>query len=38
MLGPKKKELTGNWRKLHDEKLYDLYSSPNNVMLTKSRG
>ena len=31
IFGPKRDELTGEWRKLHNEKLNDLYSSPNNV-------
>jgi hypothetical protein len=30
-------ELTGEWRKLHNEKLNDLYSPPNNIRLIKSR-
>jgi hypothetical protein len=29
ILGTKREELTGNWRKLHNEELYDLYSLPN---------
>jgi len=27
--GPKREGVTGDWRKLHNEKLHDLYSSPN---------
>jgi hypothetical protein len=29
ILGPKRKEMTGVWRRLHNGKLYDLYSTPN---------
>jgi hypothetical protein len=31
ILGPKRDQVTGEWRKLHNEKLNDLYSSPNNI-------
>jgi hypothetical protein len=29
IFGPKRGEVTGEWRKLHKEELYDLYSPPN---------
>ena len=35
--GPKRDEVTGEWRKLHNEELRDLYSSPNIVRVVKSR-
>jgi hypothetical protein len=35
--GPKRNEITGEWRKLHNEKLNDLYSSPNVIRMIKSR-
>jgi len=34
---PKRDEVTGEWRKLHNEEFYDLYSSPNNFQVIKSR-
>jgi hypothetical protein len=37
MSGPKKDEITGEWRKLHNEELHDLYSSPTIVRVMKSR-
>jgi len=37
IFGPKKDEVTGEWRKLHNEKLNDLYCSPNIVRVIKSR-
>ena len=36
MVGPKREELTGEWRKLHKEELYDLYSSLNIFRVIKS--
>jgi hypothetical protein len=35
--GPKKKEVTGEWRKLHNEELYNLYLLQNIIMAIKSR-
>ena len=37
ILGPKRDGVTGEWRKLHNEDLNDLYSSPNIVRVIKSR-
>ena len=37
VFGPKRDEMTGEWRKLHNEELNDLYSSPNIVRAVKSR-
>jgi hypothetical protein len=37
MYGPKRDKVTGVWRKLHNEKLNDLYCSPNIVRVIKSR-
>jgi hypothetical protein len=36
IFGPKRDEVTGEWRKLHNEELHDLYSSPNIVRVIKS--
>jgi hypothetical protein len=33
ILGPKRDEVTGEWRKLHDEELRDLYSSPSTSII-----
>jgi hypothetical protein len=38
IFGTKEEEVTGEWRKLHNEKLNDLYLSPNIITVTKSRG
>jgi hypothetical protein len=32
IFGPKRDEVTGDWRKLHDEELHNLYSSPNRMI------
>jgi hypothetical protein len=37
IFGPRRDEVTGEWRKLHNEELNDLYSSPNMVRVIKSR-
>ena len=37
VFGPKRDEVTGEWRKLHNEELRDLYSLPNIVGVVKSR-
>ena len=37
VFGPKRDEVTGEWRKLHNEGLSDLYSLPNVVRVVKSR-
>ena len=37
IFGPKKNGVTGEWRKLHNEELNSLYSSPNIVRVIKSR-
>jgi hypothetical protein len=37
IFGPKRDEMTGEWRKLHDEELRDLYFSPSIIRIIKSR-
>jgi hypothetical protein len=37
IFGPKRDEVTGEWRKLHNEELHDLYSSRNIVRVINSR-
>ena len=36
-IGPKRNEVTGEWRKLHNAELNDLYSLPNIVRVVKLR-
>jgi len=37
IFGPGRGEVTGEWRRLHNKELNDLYSSPSNVRVIKSR-
>jgi hypothetical protein len=37
MFRPKRDEVTGGWRKLHNEELHNLYSSPSIIRMFKSR-
>jgi hypothetical protein len=37
IFGPKRDEVTGEWRKLHYEELRDLYSSPKIIRIIKLR-
>jgi hypothetical protein len=37
IFGPKRDEVTGEWRKLHNEELRDLFSSPSIITIIKSR-
>jgi hypothetical protein len=38
IFGPKRDEVTGDCRKLHNEELHNLYSSPDIIRMIKSRG
>jgi hypothetical protein len=35
IFGPKRDEVTGGWRKLHNEELHNLYSSPSIIRMVK---
>jgi hypothetical protein len=37
IFGPKRDEVIGEWRKLHNEELHDLYSSPGVIRIIKAR-
>jgi hypothetical protein len=37
IFGPKRDEVTGGWRKLHNEELHNLYSFPSIITMIKSR-
>jgi hypothetical protein len=37
IFGPKRDEVTGGWRELHNEELHNLYSSPSIIRMIKSR-
>jgi hypothetical protein len=37
IFGPKRDEVTGEWRKLHNKELHDLYSLPSIIRIIKSR-
>jgi hypothetical protein len=37
IFGPKRDEVTAEWRRLHNEELCTLYSSPNIIRVIKSR-
>jgi hypothetical protein len=37
IFGPKTDEVTGDWRKRHNEELHNLYSSPNIIRMITSR-
>ena len=34
MFGPERDEITGEWRRLYDEKIHELYCSPNIIQVT----
>jgi hypothetical protein len=37
IFGPKRDEIIGGWRKLYNDELHNLYSSPNTIRMVKSR-
>jgi hypothetical protein len=37
IFGPKKEEVAGEWRRLHNEELHNLYTSQNVIRVIKSR-
>jgi hypothetical protein len=37
IFGPKRNEVMGDWRKLHNEELHNLCSSPDMIRMIKSR-
>jgi hypothetical protein len=37
IFGPKRDDVTGEWRKVYNEELHDLYSLPNIIRIMKSR-
>jgi hypothetical protein len=37
IFGPKRDEVTGGWRKMHNEELHNLYSSPSIIRMMKSK-
>jgi hypothetical protein len=36
IFGPRRDEVMGDWRKLHNEETHNLYSSPNTIRMIKS--
>jgi hypothetical protein len=38
IFGPKRDEVTGDWRKLHNEELHNLYFSPNIIRMFRITG
>jgi hypothetical protein len=37
IFGPKREEMAGGWKRLHNEELHDLYTSPNIIRVMKLR-
>jgi hypothetical protein len=37
IFGPKREEVTGGWRRLHNEELHNLYTSANIIIVIKRR-